>query len=206
MRPIFTFLLWLVFVSVQTTLAQSAWELKKDKDNILVYTREQKESRFNELKAVFDLKGNFSQLRSILEDVSQYPNWVYSTKSSNIVERRGAGDLIYYAEVSAPWPLSNRDYYSETRIWVDSAQQKMHVSSHSLTDIYPVKKHLVRIPLLKAEWTITRVAAANLHVEYTLQWNPGGSIPPWVANLFSTMGPYQSFSELKKKMTFLNSK
>ena len=191
-------------IPVQTILAQSNWEIKKEKDNIRIYTRVQKESRFNELKAVFELPGNFTQLRSILEDVNQYPNWVYSTKTSTVVERPGPGDMIYYAEISAPWPLSNRDYYSETKIWVDSSLQKMHISSHSISDRFPFKKHLVRVPLLKAEWTITRAASASLHVEYTLQWNPGGNIPAWVANMFSTMGPYQSFSELKKKMAGLN--
>lgn len=183
--------------------SQTPWELKKDKDNIRIYSRCVKDSKFNELKAVFDLPGNFIQLRSILEDVGNYKNWVYSTSSSTLIERRSESEIVYYSQVSAPWPLSNRDFYSDTRITLDSCNRLMRISSRNIDSLSPSKDHLVRIPYLRAEWIISILSPTIIHVEYTLAWNPGGSIPAWVANMFATTGPFQSFSQLKKRMALM---
>ncbi len=191
-------------LSFKALQAQSAWELKKDKDSIKIYARTTGESKFNEMKVIFNLHGNFQQLRSIIEDVNHYKDWVYASKESMLVEKKNNNELIYYSEIAAPWPLSNRDFYSDTRIWFDSANNQMRISSCNLMNKYSEKSHLVRIPFLKAEWTISMLSKAMMHVEYILDWNPGGSIPAWIANMFSTSGPYQSFNQLQKKMTTLS--
>jgi len=185
--------------------SQENWELKREKDSIFIYTRSGQDSKFNELRAEFDLRGNLLQLRSILEDVQRYPDWVYSTKTSSLVERKnGDDDFIYYAEIAAPWPVSNRDYYSETKIHLNPKSGIMQIESHNLTNSFPTKHHVVRIPLLQANWTIRELAGGMMHVEYVLHWDPGGNLPAWLANMFSYNGPYQSFSELKRKMEASN--
>ena len=184
--------------------AQSPWELKKDKDSIFIYSRSSQDSKFNEMKVVFGLRGNFAQLRSILEDIPHYHEWAYATKTSTIIEKRSANEVVYYSEVAAPWPFSNRDFYSNTRIWLDSAGEQMRVSSHCVSENYPQKTNLVRMRLLRAEWKVSMLSPLQLQVEYILVWNPGGSIPAWLANLFSTTGPYQTFTQLRKKMAGLN--
>jgi hypothetical protein len=184
--------------------AQSPWELRKDKDNIRIYSRSVTGCKFNELKAVFDLQGTLGQLRSVLSDVNNYKDWVYSTEFTKLIENRNDTEIVYYSRIAAPWPVSNRDFYSDTHIRMDPDNLQMHISSRNIEN-EPLSNHLVRIPFLRAEWAIRALSPNIVHVEYTLAWNPGGSIAGWVANLFSTTGPYQSFSELKRKMTLLNS-
>ncbi len=190
--------LFLAFIG--HSFAQSAWELKKDENGILIYSRSVKESKYKELRAVFDLPGTYEQLRFILNDVNNYKNWVYGTASSYIVERKSETEIIYYSRISAPWPVSNRDFYSNTRIWMDSANHQMRLSSRNI-DSFPSTDHIVRIPFLRSEWVITAPSPGTMHVEYKLSWNPGGEIPAFLANAFSTTGPLQSFSQLKRKMT-----
>src|SRR6202022_1284879 len=96
--------------------AQSPWELKKDKDNIRIYSRSVTGCKFNELKAVFDLPGTLSQLRSVLSDVINYKDWVYSTEFTKLIENRNDTEIVYYSRIGAPWPVSNRDFYSDTHI------------------------------------------------------------------------------------------
>jgi hypothetical protein len=194
--------LFLTFAT--SSMAQSAWNLKKDQNGILIYSRTLKDSKFNELKAVFDLSGTFDQLSSILNDVSNYKTWVYATSSSTLIERKSSTEIVYYSKISVPWPASNRDFYSDTRIWVDSATHQMHLSSRNIDSFPHSKDHFVRIPFLKSDWIITATSTASLHVDYTLSWDPGGNIPAFVANSFSTTGPLSSFSELKRKMALLN--
>lgn len=194
----------LLFTVITNSMAQSTWNLKKDQNGILIYSRSLKDSKFNELKAVFDLPGTFDQLSSILNDVSNYKTWVYCTTSSNLIERKSSTEIVYYSRISAPWPVSNRDFYSNTRIWIDSATHQMHLASRSVDNFPHSKDHFVRIPFLKSDWLITATSTTSLHVEYTLSWDPGGSIPAFLANTFSTSGPLQSFTQLKRKMSLMN--
>ena len=197
-KPFFFFVA-LFFCTAASSFGQSAWELKKDQNGIKVYSRTAKVSKYKELRAVFDLTGTYDQLRAILNDVSNYKTWVYSTVSSKIVERKSETEMIYYSRISAPWPVSKRDFYSDTRIWVDSANHQMRLSSRSI-DQFPPTEHVVRISFLRSEWIITAPSPGTLHVEYTLSWDPGGDIPAFLANAFSPTGPLQSFSQLKRKM------
>jgi hypothetical protein len=196
---------WLIlcatFLYIRGAQSQTEWELKKDKGGIKIYSRSAENSKFNELRAVFDLKGRPEKLKSILEDVPHYRDWVYSTKTSELIEQKDKNAFVYYAEVSAPWPVSNRDYYSETSIICDSVAGTLQIKSRNIPNRFPTRKHLVRVPFLNAEWSISRSADNTLHVEYQLRWDPGGSVPPWLVNLFASTGPYESFSLLKKKMT-----
>ena len=93
-KPFFIFAaLYLAFTA--HSVAQSAWELKKDENGILIYSRSVKDSRYKELKAVFDLPGTYDQLRAILNDVNNYKTWVYSTVASHLVERKSATEIVY---------------------------------------------------------------------------------------------------------------
>jgi hypothetical protein len=151
-----------------------------------------------------EVHGTLEQLRSILLDVDHYKDWVYASKSSNLVEKKGDGELTYYSEVTAPWPLENRDFYSRIKARLDSLGKKLFVSSCNLAGKYKDKDHLVRVPFLRAEWVATLIGASRIRIEYILDWNPGGSIPAWIANMFVTKGPYKSFTLLQKKMASLN--
>jgi hypothetical protein len=198
-KPFFFFaVLFLVFAA--HSFGQSPWELKKDENGIRIYSRSVKESKYKELKAVFDLPGTYEQLHFILNDVNNYKTWVYGTASSKIVERKSETEMIYYSRIAAPWPVSNRDFYSDTRIWMDSGTHQMRLSSRNI-DKFPVTGHIVRIPFMQSEWFITAPTPGALHVEYTLSWDPGGDIPVFLANAFCTTGPLQSFTQLKRKMT-----
>ncbi|MEJ0083023.1 MAG: hypothetical protein WDM78_19195 [Puia sp.] len=39
----------------------------------------------------------------------------------------------------------------------------------------------------------------SIHLDYVLEMNPGGSLPVWILNLFSTKGPMESFEKHKEK-------
>jgi hypothetical protein len=39
-----------------------------------------------------------------------------------------------------------------------------------------------------------------LKVEYIAQADPGGDVPPWIANMFITKGPLETFRQLRKAL------
>jgi hypothetical protein len=182
----------------------SDWRLKDQRDGIFIYSRHSEFSKFNDIEVEMDLPGTVAQLSSILLEVEKYPQWAYSTKSSTLIKKIANNELVYYSEISAPWPLSNRDYYADVLVSCDSSKHSWCLVSSGLKDFLPEKKGLVRIPRSKAVWTISQKSERSIHLQYVLQVDPGGCLPAWIANMFATKGPMETFANLRKKMEALN--
>ena len=181
-----------------------AWELVKDKDGIKVFSRHSEISKFNDIKIETDLVGSLSQLAAIIYDVEKYPEWAYATKTSVLIKKISNSELIYYSEIKTPWPVSNRDFYAHCKIIMDSTSHSLQVISVGMKDYQPENKDLVRIPFSKGTWNISETSTNAMHLEYVLQLNPGGSVPAWVLNMFSSKGPMETFTNLRQKMKLLN--
>jgi hypothetical protein len=198
--PAFLFLI--VFES--PLFAQNNWELLKEKDGIKISSRHSNSSAFNDIRVEVDLPGNTDQLETILTDVNQYKEWSYATKVSKMIKTLGPEKFIYYTEIEVPWPATNRFFYANFELKKNIAEGSMQVIAVNLLNYEPMPRDLVQVPLTRGTWNITTITKKLIHVDYTLEMNPGGSLPVWVLNLFSTKGPMESFENIKKKMTDLN--
>lgn len=202
MRSISIFHLFLPFILFSS--GTSSWTLKTQKDGVTVYSRHSELSKFNDLKVEMDLPGSVSQLSAILLDVEKYPQWAYCTKLATLIKQISDDEVIYYSEISAPWPLTNRDLYADIKVTLDSSTHSMSLVSTGLNDYLPAKKGLVRVPRSRAVWNITTKSDKVIHLQYILEIDPGGSLPAWIVNMFATRGPTETFSNLRKKMELLN--
>jgi hypothetical protein len=129
---------------------------------------------------------------------------VYATKSSVAVKKISGTEVIYYAEVEAPWPASNRDYYADVKVTFNADSQSLNVVSAGMKNYQPEKDKLVRVPMSKAVWNISTGSNKTIHLQYILQVDPGGCIPAWILNMFATKAPMETFKKLKEKMELLN--
>ncbi len=184
--------------------AQNAWSLQKDKDGIKIYNRQSATSPFNDVRVEVDLPGNIDQLAAILLDVNKYTEWAYATRKSELVRQLGPDKLIYYSEIEVPWPATDRYFYAGFELKRDPSGRSMQVVSSNISYEGPVPRDLVKVPYSKGSWNITQVSKKIIHVEYILELDPGGSLPAWVLNLFSSKGPLETFENIRKKMTLLN--
>jgi hypothetical protein len=184
--------------------AQNNWELKKNKEGIKISTRPSTRSAFNDISVEMDLPGNIYQLAAILMDADQYTKWSYSVEKSKVVKKISPYSFVYYMEINAPWPVTNRDLYAEINISLDSIMQSMKVYTKGSKDFRPPGHDLVRIPYSNSIWSVNTVSNHTIHLIYVLEIDPGGSVPGWIMNLFSTKAPFETFKNLKRKMTLLN--
>jgi hypothetical protein len=126
--------------------------------------------------------------------------WLYSTKSSSLLKQVSPSELYYYSEINVPWPVSNRDFIAHLMVTQDARTKTVTVNGPTVPDFIPVKKDIVRVARSDGQWIITPVDKNHSKVEYTLQADPGGSVPAWLINLFATKGPYESFRNLKRQL------
>jgi START domain len=197
-------LLILVFFFNTSLFGQGNWTLLKQNDGIKISSRPASVSQFNDIRVEVDLPGNINQFKGILLDVGRYKDWSYATKKSVLVKQLTADKLIYYTEIEVPWPATNRCFYANFELREDSLARSMQVVAINLPDYLPVPKDLVKVLFTKGIWNITTISKRSIHVDYILELNPGGSLPAWVLNLFSTKGPMETFENIKQKMIALN--
>ncbi len=178
--------------------AQVNWQLKKDEDGVKVYTSSTENSNFKSIKVECTVRATQAQLVAFLLDIPKQHEWVYGTKSSQVIKTIKPSELIFYSEVSVPWPGTNRDYVAHFTI-NQVSPQLLTIDSHAEPDMIPVKEGLVRVQKSIAHWEATPVPGGQ-HLVYTLQFDPGGSVPAWLINMFITKGPLQTFQALKEKV------
>ncbi len=95
-----------------------------------------------------------------------------------------------------PWPVTNRDAVVNITISRDG-NGGMHAHIVSVKDVVPVKAGIVRVPFSKVTWKVKPLNSNTLNVEYEALVDPGGSLPAWVVNMFSTKGPFETFKSLR---------
>jgi hypothetical protein len=65
-------------------------------------------------------------------------------------------------------------------------------------DTAPVQKEKIRVPQFRGVWDAEAVEDGKLRIEYTLDLDPGGSLPAGIVNLFVAKGPYETFINLSR--------
>lgn len=190
-------LLWMMAAGVQ---AQKDWTLKLDKENIKVYTKTQEHSNLKAIRVSCELNTTLTKLTAVVLDANAGAEWVYSTKSSTLLRQISPSELIYHSEVSLPWPFSNRDFVAHLIAKQDAATRVVTIDGPVDPHYIPEKKGIVRVAKSFGRWVITPKAANLVHLDYTLETDPGGSIPAWLVNLFVTKGPFETFKKLKDQL------
>lgn len=194
----------LLFLPFAFCYGQGAWVVSKQENGIKIYSRHSQHSEFDDIKVETDFPGNVSQMASILADVEKYPQWAYATKTCKLVKKTSSTDFIYYSEIDVPWPSTDRDLYAHCKITFNRDTHSFKLIAEAIKDYAPEKKDIVRIVLSKGTWNVSTISNKMIHVEYILELDPGGTVPAWLLNLFSTKGPLETFASLKKKMAALN--
>ena len=181
---------------ISAAFSQSSWKLSKNKDGIQVYQRDSKNSDFKSIRVECTLEGTFDKLIAIITNVSRYKDWVYNNKTASLLKRISVYEFYYYTEAYLPWPLDNRDAVMHTRITKDSLNRFLKINSTAVPAYIDQKSGKVRITHSDINWYVTKTSSNSMHVVYTFETDPGGSVPAWLVNSFVDKGPYETFKKL----------
>ena len=176
--------------------SQYDWKLEKNKNGIKVYLSDVPGKNFKAAKVDCTLTGTYAKLVGILTNVPNFPDWIYHNKSSKLIRRNNPLDFIYHTETSMPWPMSNRDAIIHMQIKTDSLPRFLTITGTGEPGLLPKTSGKVRVSYFKANWKVTMPSAQTINIIYTIELDPGGSVPAWIANMFADKGPYESFSNL----------
>lgn len=179
---------------------QYNWKLKKDERGIKVYAADVPNSGFKAIRVECMLAGNYNKLVQILSDVPQMQHWIYHCKTSRLLQKTSPTNYTYFTETVLPWPMSNREAVINMQINTDSLPAFLTISGTAVPGYVARSSGLVRISDYHSSWRVSMPGPQTLSIQYEITLDPGGSLPAWIANMFVTKGPYETFVNLGQKL------
>ncbi len=189
-------LLVLIFFQSGLLVAQEDWKLIKESDNIKVFTKNEIDYKLDTFKATVTINTSMHNFASVFHDIKIFPKWGHNIKSANLLEKSGDTLQVYYSVAKAPFPYKDRDgvYLNRFR-WLKESKTLM-VDIEVLEDYLALDEKYVRVKGY-GYWEVQELSKNNILVIFSMQIDPGGSIPSWLANMFVDDTPFNTLLNLK---------
>ncbi len=191
---------FLLFLSFIKSYSQDDCALRKDNKNIKVYLCESEFSPFKTIKVYFETEGTLEAYASGVINIANYKKWQSNIIQIDILKKISEREYIYYSEVDAPWPITNRDLIFHVKLSQNLATKVLTVTLEQLPDYIPKNEGIIRIPSANSVLTVTPLNNHRLAVSYILQVDPGGDIPALLANIFAANTPWNTFNNFKNML------
>ena len=131
---------------------------------------------------------------------SKYDAWQFNTIQADMLVKPSPDDVTFYSEVKAPWPIANRDLIIRIQLTQNKLTKIVTLNCNSLPTYLAEKKQIVRVPFSKALWTLTPLSASRVRIDYSIEIDPGGAVPPWMVNMVCAQAPYESFRNFRNRL------
>jgi ribosome-associated toxin RatA of RatAB toxin-antitoxin module len=182
-------------------LVSADWEQAKNKNGVRVFTKEVEGSPLKEFLGKTILEATPSAVVALIKDPGSYTTWLHDCKGAELLKENGNKEWFVYLRNGAPWPVSDRDVILNAKLTVDPKTKAITIRMTN-TDLLtrPVPSGVVRIPKLTGLWKIQPLDGGKVEVSYQAHTDPGGNIPDFAANLVVVDIPYNTLSNMKKKV------
>ncbi|MFI5218976.1 MAG: START domain-containing protein [Bacteroidia bacterium] len=180
-------LLLLIFIP-----EENVWELRKNQDNILVYTRKVITSDFKEIKCLTRVHSTLSSIVKLLTDVDHYTDWIYNCNTATVVKKVNDAEIYSYQLFYVPWPADNRDIVSVVKVTQDKKTKIVTVLSDIVHGMMPEKKGVVRVKKFHSSYLLIPKDSGYVDINYEIGTDPGGIVPAWLVNMVIVKAPFNT--------------
>ena len=190
--------------------ADSEWTHLFTRDGIEVYRKAFPGTPVCAFKGVGCVDAEMTVVRSVLQDIPAYPQWMARCKESKILKAVDADTRIFYGVVDTPLPFKDRDMILRNTI-VENPDKGVAEIIFNLSDqgIVPPRKKYFRVTNLSGKYILESIDRNKTRVTFVYQGDPGGNIPITIANwLESQYYPHtiiMGLREMVKQEKYLSS-
>jgi len=132
------------------------WKLRKDKNDIKVYTRTHTDTGIVECKIETTVKTEISKLVKTINNVENYPAWMNKCESASVFNKINDSLRIDYIITAVPWPMKDRDIVLEYRT-VSNNNEHYEATINAITELIPEKENIVRVKEAKGSWVFNKI-------------------------------------------------
>jgi hypothetical protein len=196
-KILFPFLV-LFFSFIHSSNSQEKWELIKDSDGIKVYTKTKDNSPYVEIKAVSMLDGEILTFRDMMNDVTNYKEWMHAAEKTDLIRRESSSEFIYYMHSDFPWPAKDRDIVIKTVLHYKPEKGIVYTESESIKGMLEKKDGINRIGDLQASWHFEKEGEDRVKVTYYGRIKPSVQLPDWLAEIVYNTGPFNTIKNMRE--------
>jgi len=173
------------------------WKLKQEQDGIQVLSAKVPESIFSAYLAVTVVKASTEDLVQIIRNPETCSDWAYRCEKSYRFKQETPNVDLVYTSSKMPFPLQNRDTLARIT-WDENPDTKVVTATGVATRnlLAPTDDH-VRIEDATVIWELTPLEDGTTRVRTFGHADPGGELPGWLTNQFTTEVPVKSLNGLK---------
>lgn len=195
----------LLHISAATAQPETdGWHLKRQRDDISVYTRAVDGSRFAEFRGTTTLFCSGDEFLALYRDADALTEWLYNVTSAELIEHESDDNFVTHTATRAPWPAKHRDSVVRSRIERDPTSGVITIRLSSEADAIATMDRHVRVQRLAGLWRLTPRDEGGLTVEYRAHVDPGGGLPAWLVNAFVVDAPFDTLRALRARLTAKN--
>jgi len=131
--------------------------------------------------------------------VHTYEDWQHNCEEARLL-RRPDGSSLTYNRIGSPWPVSDRDVVLRTsREPLEAGGLRLEFRS-TQADEFEVPSGVVRMRRLIGSYVLTPAEGGGTHIVYTVDSDPGGSLPAWLVRQAADNLPYLTLRNLKARV------
>ena len=139
-----------------------------------------------------------AQIASWVTAVHTYVDWQHNCEEARVLTQPD-GTTLTYNRIGSPWPVSDRDVVLRTtRANLEDGGIRLEFRSTEDAKL-EVPSGVVRMPQLLGSYILTPVAGGGTHVVYTVDSDPGGSLPAWLVRQAGKELPYFTLIKLQER-------
>lgn len=173
------------------------WELAKEEDGVTVMLRHVEGYKIKEFKGTAVMRTRVADLAALYLEGSRCSEWVPDCKTSSITSP-GPGEYRIYREMSTPWPVKNRNYLLQARLFENSETGGVIIKFEDIQDDLPDNKCCVRMSRYRGFWEFAPLGQGRVRVTYQNHFHPGGNFPATVVNSAIAGMPFETLVNMKE--------
>lgn len=173
------------------------WSLRKETDNIRVFTIDQPDSSFQAFKAEAILDVPIENLMAVMINPQSCVEWVHNCSESYAFGDGNFHDRYAYSVNDMPWPVTDRDYVLRIRTHGEKSDGEVVMNLNAIPDRREEEDGHIRVD--KSDTLYRFIPEGDqtrmIWVQHT---EPNGSIPGWLVNTLLVDIPIRSMEQLER--------
>jgi len=179
---------------------ENEWTKAREKDGIVVHTRDVDSVRVKEVKTTARFHTSLSLFTTIVADIENRSRWFKNCDSVQILDTMARGHFIYHMFIDAPFLIADRDLVQEMKITQDPKTRTVTITLTARPEYLPPNKNFVRIPVGHGQWVISSASENWVDIEFTYLNDPGKGIPPAFFNMFIAESPFRTMQYIHEEI------
>lgn len=138
-----------------------------------------------------------AQIAAWIGATHTYVEWMHNCEEARVVTDSNGG-VYGYNRIGSPWPVSDRDVVLRSKR-SDLPNGRIRIEFKSTDDVdVPVPSGAVRMEHLMGSYDLEPVEGGT-RVIYTVDSDPGGSLPTWLVRQAAKDLPYFTLRNLRER-------